>query len=97
MRINPLNDRVVIEVSKGEAKTAGGILLPEMAKEKPNKGKVIAAGPGKVNDNTGKRLTMDVKIGDEVYFSKYSGTEVKVDEKEYCILKESDILAKDAR
>lgn len=90
--IKPLGERVVIEVSEGDVKTASGIVLPDTAKEKPQKGKVIAAGPGKLLDN-GERANMEVKAGDEVLFSKYSGTEVKVDDKEYLVVRESDILA----
>ncbi|MBO6179073.1 MAG: co-chaperone GroES [Selenomonadaceae bacterium] len=90
--IKPLGERVVIEVSEGDVKTASGIVLPDTAKEKPQKGKVIAAGPGKLLDN-GERAKMEVKAGDEVLFSKYSGTEVKVDDKEYLVVRESDILA----
>ena len=90
--IKPLGERVVIEVSEGDVKTASGIVLPDTAKENPQKGKVIAAGPGKLLDN-GERANMEVKAGDEVLFSKYSGTEVKVDDKEYLVVRESDILA----
>jgi len=90
--IKPLGERVVIEVSEGNVKTASGIVLPDTAKEKPQKGKVIAAGPGKMLDN-GERAKMEVKEGDNVLFSKYSGTEVKVDDKEYLVVRESDILA----
>ena len=90
--IKPLGERVVIEVSEGDVKTASGIVLPDTAKEKPQKGKVIAAGPGKLLDN-GERAKMEVKAGDEVLFSKYSGTEVKVDDKEFLVVRESDILA----
>ena len=90
--IKPLGERVVIEVSEGDVKTASRIVLPDTAKEKPQKGKVIAAGPGKLLDN-GERAKMEVKAGDEVLFSKYSGTEVKVDDKEYLVVRESDILA----
>ncbi|MBR3721138.1 MAG: co-chaperone GroES [Selenomonadaceae bacterium] len=90
--IKPLGERVVIEVSEGDVKTASGIVLPDTAKEKPQKGKVIAAGPGKLLDN-GERAKMEVKAGDEVLFSKYSGTEIKVDDKEYLVVRESDILA----
>lgn len=90
--IKPLGERVVIEVSEGDVTTASGIVLPDTAKEKPQKGKVIAAGPGKMLDN-GERAKMEVKEGDNVLFSKYSGTEVKVDDKEYLVVRESDILA----
>lgn len=90
--IKPLGDRVVIKVSEGDVKTASGIVLPDTAKEKPQKGEVVAVGTGKLLDN-GQRAQMEVKAGDQVVFSKYSGTEVKVDEVEYLIVRESDILA----
>ena len=91
-RIKPLGERVVIEVAEGDVKTASGIVLPDTAKEKPQKGTVIAVGAGKVLDN-GERAALEVKAGDQVVFSKYSGSEVKVDDKEYLIVRESDILA----
>ena len=91
MKLKPLNDRVVIEPSKAEEKTAGGIVLPETAKEKPLTGKVVAAGPGKLNDD-GSRTPLDVKKGDKVLFGKYSGSDVEVDGKEYKIMRESEIL-----
>lgn len=91
MKLKPLNDRVVIEASKAEEKTAGGIVLPETAKEKPLTGKVVAAGPGKLNDD-GSRTPLDVKKGDKVLFGKYSGSDVEVDGKEYKIMRESEIL-----
>ena len=90
--IKPLGERVVIEVEEGDMKTASGIVLPDTAKEKPQKGKVIAVGTGKLLDN-GQRAPMEVKEGDSIIFSKYSGSEVKVDDKEYLIVRESDILA----
>ena len=90
--IKPLGARVVIEVSEGDVKTASGIVLPDTAKEKPQKGKVVAVGSGKLLDN-GERAAMEVKVGDEILFSKYSGTEVKVDDKDYLVVRESDILA----
>lgn len=90
--IKPLGDRVVIEVSEGDVKTASGIVLPDTAKEKPQKGKVVEVGTGKVLDN-GQRLPLDVKAGDSIIFSKYAGTEVKVDGKDYLIVSERDILA----
>ena len=90
--IKPLGERVVIEVAEGDVKTASGIVLPDTAKEKPQKGKVVAVGSGKLLDN-GERAAMEVKEGDVVVFSKYSGSEVKVDAKEYLIVRESDILA----
>jgi len=90
--IKPLGERVVIEVAESEMKTASGIVLPDTAKEKPQEGKVVAVGTGKLLDN-GQRAAMEVKEGDKVLFSKYSGTEVKVDEKNYLVVRESDILA----
>ena len=90
--IKPLGDRVVIKVSDGDMKTASGIVLPDTAKEKPQEGEVVAVGTGKMLDN-GTRAQMEVKTGDKVIFSKYSGSEVKVDEQNYLIVRESDILA----
>ena len=90
--IKPLGERVVIEVAESDIKTASGIVLPDTAKEKPQKGTVIAVGNGKLLDS-GQRAPMDVKVGDNVLFSKYSGTEVKVDEKDYLVVRESDIMA----
>ena len=90
--IKPLGDRVVIKVSEGDMKTASGIVLPDTAKEKPQEGEVVAVGAGKMLDN-GTRAQMEVKTGDKVIFSKYSGSEVKVDEQNYLIVRESDILA----
>ena len=92
MNLKPLADRLVVEPSEQEEVTAGGIILPETAKEKPQQGKVIAAGPGRTDDD-GKRITMEVKVGDRVLYAKYSGTEVKLDGKKVLILRESDILA----
>ena len=91
-KIQPLDDRVVVEVLEKEEKTAGGIFLPQTAKEKPQQGKVIATGPGKVLDS-GERAPVKVKKGDVVIFAKYSGTEVEVNGKEYLIMRESDLLA----
>lgn len=90
--IRPLGDRVVIKVSEGDMKTASGIVLPDTAKEKPQEGEVVAVGTGKMLNN-GTRAQMEVKTGDKVIFSKYSGSEVKVDEQNYLIVRESDILA----
>jgi chaperonin GroES len=89
--IKPLGDRVVIEASAREEKTASGIVLPDNAKEKPQEGKVVAVGSGHLKD--GERLPLEVKEGDKVLFSKYAGTEVKFDGKELLIMRESDILA----
>ena len=92
MPVKPLDDRVLIRQSQAEEKTAGGIVLPDTAKEKPQRGKVIAAGPGKLLDS-GKRAKMSLKKGDNVFYGKYSGTEVKIDGEEYVILRETDVLA----
>ncbi len=94
MKMVPLDDRVVIEILEAEEVTSGGIVLPDTAKEKPQRGKVVAAGPGKMLDS-GKRAPVCVAVGDVVLFGKYSGTEVRVGETEYTIMKESDILAKE--
>lgn len=90
--LKPLGDRVIIEALESEEKTASGIVLPDSAKEKPQEGKVIAVGAGRVLEN-GERLAPEVKEGDTVIFSKYAGTEVKAEGKDYLILRESDILA----
>ena len=90
--IKPLGNRVVIEPIEQEEITAGGIVLPETAKEKPQKGTVLAVGPGD-RDDDGKRIPLDVKEGDKVLFAKYSGTEIKLDDKKVLILRESDLLA----
>lgn len=89
--IKPLGDRVVVEPIEQEEVTAGGIVLPDTAKEKPQQGTVIAAGPG-ARDEDGDRIPMDVKVGDRILFAKYAGTEVKMDGKKVLILRESDIL-----
>jgi len=93
MNIHPLDDRIVVEPMEAEEKTAGGILIPDTAKEKPQKGKVVAVGPGKLLDD-GKRAAPSVKKGDIVLYAKYGGSDVKVGEKEYLIMRESDVLAK---
>ncbi len=90
--LKPLGDRVVIRVLEKEEKTASGIFLPDTAKEKPSQGEVIAVGNGKVLDN-GSRQAMDVAVGDKIIFSKYAGTEVKLEGKDYLIVSERDILA----
>lgn len=92
MSLKPLGNRVVVEPLEQEEITAGGIVLPETAKEKPQKGKILSAGPGDRNDK-GERVPMDVAEGDTVLFAKYAGTEIKVDGKKLLILRESDILA----
>jgi chaperonin GroES len=91
--LKPLGDRLVVEPIEAEETTASGILLPETAKEKPQEGKVIAAGPGRLDDS-GKRVAMEVKVGDIVLYAKYAGTEIKLDgDDKVLILKESDVLA----
>lgn len=90
--IKPLADRVLIEPAPAEEKTVSGLYIPDNAKEKPMQGTVVAAGPGKKDEN-GKSIAMDVKVGDKVLYGKYSGTEVTVDGKEYLIVRESDIFA----
>jgi chaperonin GroES len=92
INLKPLGSRVVIEPLESEEVTAGGIVLPDTAKEKPQKGTILAAGPGD-RDEDGKRIALDVKVGDVVLYAKYSGTEIKVDGKKLLILRESDILA----
>lgn len=92
MPLKPLADRVVLKPIEAEEKTKGGIVLPDTAKDKPQEGEVIAVGPGRILDN-GTKLAPEVKVGDRVIYSKYSGTEVKVDGEEYLIIRESDILA----
>ena len=93
LELEPLEDRIVVKRLEAEEKTAGGIVLPDTAKEKPQKGEVLAVGPGKMMDD-GKRAPMEVKVGDKVLFGKYSGTEVKVSGEECLIMRESDLLAK---
>jgi chaperonin GroES len=92
LKLKPLGGRVIVEPIEQEEMTAGGIILPETAKEKPQEGKILAAGPGD-RDEDGDRIAMEVKVGDKVLYAKYSGTEVKVDGKKLLILRESDILA----
>ncbi len=91
MKFRPLHDRVLIKVLDSEEKTKGGIIIPDTAKEKPQEGEVIAVGPGAKNED-GKIAPMDVNVGDIVLFGKWSGTEVKIDNKEYSIMKEADIM-----
>jgi chaperonin GroES len=91
MKFRPLHDRVVIERIDAEAKTAGGVIIPDTAKEKPQQGKVIAVGPGGRDEN-GKLIPIDVNVGDRILFGKWSGTEVKIDAREYLIMNESDIM-----
>ncbi len=91
MGFRPLHDRVVVKRIQEEAKTAGGIIIPDTAQEKPQEGEVVAVGPGALNDK-GERVALDVKAGDRVLFGKWSGTEVKVDDQDLLIMKESDIM-----
>ncbi len=91
MKFRPLHDRIVVRRTQEETKTAGGIIIPDTAQEKPIQGEVIAVGPGS-RDEAGKLIPLDVKIGDKVLFGKWSGTEVKIDGKDLLIMKESDVL-----
>jgi chaperonin GroES len=92
LNIKPLDDRIVVEQHEAESKTAGGIVLPDNAKEKPTRGTVLAVGPGKLLDS-GNRGPLSVRVGDEVFYGKYSGTEVTVDGKKFTMIRESDVLA----
>ena len=92
-KLEPLADRLVVKAFQREERTKGGIILPDTAKEKPQEGEVVAVGPGKMGED-GKRIAMDVKVGDTVIYTKYGGTEVKEEGEEFIILRESDILAK---
>jgi chaperonin GroES len=92
VKVKPLGDRVVVRPIEKEEVTKSGIVLPDTAKEKPQEGEIVAVGPGKLGDD-GKRIAMEVKEGDKVLFAKYAGTEIKLDEEELLILRESDILA----
>jgi chaperonin GroES len=91
MKIKPLQDRIIIKRMEGEEKTKGGIIIPDSAKEKPMEGKVIAVGPGKLNEK-GTRVAPEVKAGDIILFGKYAGTEIKIDGEEHLILREDDIM-----
>jgi chaperonin GroES len=92
MKLKPLNDRVLVKRLESEEKTAGGLYIPDTAKEKPSRGKVVAAGPGKLADD-GKRTALAVKAGDLVLFNKYAGTEISLDGEEHLVMREDDILA----
>ena len=94
MKLKPLHDRLIVQAIEEELTTASGLVLPDTAKEKPQKGKVLAVGDGKINEDTGKRTPLDVKEGDEVLYSKYGGTEIKVDGEDLLVLRESDVLAR---
>jgi chaperonin GroES len=91
MKVRPLHDRVIVQRLEEEEKTKGGIIIPDSAKEKPQEGKVIAVGTGKILEN-GTKLAMDVKVGDKILFGKYSGTEIKIDGEEFLMMREDDIL-----
>ncbi len=91
MNIRPLHDRIIVERVEEETKTAGGLIIPDTAKEKPQEGRVIAVGKGKKTED-GKVLPLDVKVGDKILFGKYSGTEIKVEGKEYLMMREDDVL-----
>jgi chaperonin GroES len=90
--LRPLGDRVIVKVLEAEEKTKGGIILPDTAKDRPQEGEVVAVGSGRILEN-GERVPLEVKVGDRVVFSKYGGTEVKIDDEEYLIIRESDLLA----
>ncbi len=92
LKLKPLADRVVVRPLEAEEKTAGGLYIPDTAKEKPMQGEIMAVGPGKVGDD-GKNIAMEVKVGDKVLYGKYSGTEVRIDSEDYLIMRESDIFA----
>ena len=96
VKLQPLADRLVVKPIEREEVTKGGIVLPDTAKEKPQEGEVVAVGPGRLSED-GKRITMDVKVGDIVVYAKYGGTDIKIDDEELIILRESDILAKKAK
>lgn len=91
MNLTPLQDRILVQRLEEEQTTKGGIIIPDTAKEKPAEGKIVAAGNGKVGDD-GKRIALEVKVGDKILFGKYSGTEVKIDGDEYLIMREDDVL-----
>lgn len=92
MNLKPLGDRVIVKPKSPDEKTKGGIILPDTAQEKPMEGEVVAVGPGKIDD-AGKKVTMELKVGDKILYGKYSGTEVKIDNDEYLIMREADVYA----
>ena len=96
VKLEPLSDRVVVKPIEREEKTKSGLVLPDTAKERPQEGEVIAVGPGRLTDD-GKRIAMELKVGDRVIYAKYGGTEIKVEDQELIILRESDVLAKKAK
>ena len=91
VNVTPLNDRILVKRVEEELKTAGGLIIPDSAKEKPQKGEIVAAGKGKTSDE-GKRIPLEVKVGDQILFGKYSGTELKLDGVEYLMMREEDVL-----
>jgi chaperonin GroES len=93
LKIRPLDDRVVVEPFEAEERTRGGIVLPDTAREKPQQGKVIATGPGKLLEKSGERGQMSLKAGDVVFYGRYTGTEIEIESDKYVILRESDVLA----
>ena len=93
VKIRPLDDRIVVQPYEAEEMTAGGIVLPNTAREKPQQGKVVATGPGKLLEKTGERGKMSLKVGDKVFYGKYSGNEIEINGEDYVILSESDVLA----
>jgi chaperonin GroES len=93
LKIRPLEDRVVVQPFEAEERTRGGIVLPDTAREKPQQGKVIATGPGKLLEKTGERGQMSLKLGDVVFYGKYTGTEIEIEGDKYVILRENDVLA----
>ena len=94
MKLHPLEDRIVVRASEPEETTVSGLVIPDTAKEKPQQGEVLAVGPGRRTENTGEIVPLDIKVGDTVVYSKYGGTEIKVDGEELLVLRESDVLAK---
>ena len=93
VKVKPLADRVVVKALEEQEQMRGGLYIPDTAKEKPQQGEVVAVGPGKFDERGGQRIPMDVKVGDKILYGKYSGTEVTVDNEQYLILRESDVLA----
>ena len=94
MNLKPLDDRIVVKANEAEERTASGLVIPDTAKEKPQQGSVLAVGPGRRSEQTGELIPLDVKVGDTVVYSKYGGTEIKVDGEDLLVLRESDVLAK---
>ena len=92
MKVKPVGDKILVEILEAEEKTKGGIILPDTAQEKPMEGEIVAVGAGKIADD-GKKIIMELKVGDKVLYGKYSGSEIKVDDQEYLIMRENDIYA----